>query len=662
MNFWRVFLFTLLLVALAACSEQPKPEDTFAAYMDAWDQGEYGEMYNLLSDRSKAGITKEEFTKLYTTIYEEIVMENLKVTYELSKEEQEYDKESNPVFDFDVTMDTIGGKINFSHKAELVYDEGEETDRWAMKWSHSMVFPEMEEGETAQVDTVSPERGEIYDVNGEGLAVKGPVQEVGIVPGVMENEEELKKRLSEILGLSVEEINQKLNQSWVKDDLFVPLAMVADTDKERLDAILNGDLPRGYQVNSGKKARVYPLGEAAAHLTGYVGSITAEELEERDGEGYSSTDRIGKSGLELVYEEQLRGTPGFKVSITKKAEEAENIVLTEKPVENGKDLTLTIEKSVQETVYKEMKDDSGTAAAINPTTGEVKALVSTPAYDPNALSLGLSSEGPTLNKFTKTYSPGSTFKPITASIGLETGTIQPEKEMVIKGETFKAKAGYSVTRVPSAAVDTQVDLHDALVRSDNIYFARKIVKIGVDSFQKQARQFGFNEDLPFPYSIQKSQVANENTIGNESLLAATGYGQGEVEMSSLHLAMTYTPFVTGGTLLKPTLLADEETGQAWHKNVISQETASLITERLKAVVHDAAGTAYKPVVEGLNIAGKTGSAELKKAGEEAGQVNGWFVAWNTDSENLLVSMMIEDAKDGSHEVVPKVKNVLDQLR
>ncbi|GGD14767.1 penicillin-binding transpeptidase domain-containing protein [Pontibacillus salipaludis] len=661
MKSWKGFLLSLALVTLVACSEQPKPEDTFTSYMDAWEKGEYGEMYELLSEGAKEGITKGEFTELYTNSYEKMSMENLEVTYGLS-EEQNHDKESSPVFDFDVTMETIGGKIDFSHKAELIYEEGEETDRWAMKWAYSMLFLEMEEGDTVQVDTVSPERGEIYDVNREGLAVKGPVLEVGIVPGVMENEEELKKRLSEILGLSVEKIDQKLNQSWVKDDLFVPLAMVADTDKKRLDAILKGDLPRGYKVISGKKARVYPLGEAAAHLTGYVGNITAEELEERDGEGYSSTDRIGKSGLELVYEEQLRGTPGFKVSITKKAEEAENIVLTEKPVENGKDLTLTIEKSVQETVYKEMKDDSGTASAINPSTGEVKALVSTPAYDPNALSLGLSSEGPTLNKFTKTYSPGSTFKPITASIGIETGTIKPDEEMTINGETYKAKAGYSVTRVPSAAVDTQVDLRDALVRSDNIYFARKIVEVGVDSFQEQARKFGFNEKLPFPYSIQKSQLANENKIGNESLLAATGYGQGEVEMSSLHLAMTYTSFVTGGTLLKPTLLADEETGQAWHKNVISQETASLITERLKAVVHDAAGTAYNPVLEGLNIAGKTGSAELKKAGEEDGQVNGWFVAWNTDSNHLLVSMMIEDAEDGSHEVVPKVKNILDQLR
>ncbi|WP_345239284.1 penicillin-binding transpeptidase domain-containing protein [Pontibacillus salipaludis] len=661
MKSWKGFLLSLVLVTLVACSEQPKPEDTFTSYMDAWEKGNYGEMYELLSEGAKEGITKEEFTELYTTSYEKISLENLEVTYGLS-EEQKHDKESTTAFDFDVTMDTIGGKIDFSHKAELVYDEGEETNRWAMKWSHSMLFPEMDEGDIVQVNTISPERGEIYDVNGEGLAVKGPVLEVGIVPGVMENEKELKKLLSEILGLSVEKIDQKLNQSWVKDDLFVPLAMVADTDKKRLDAILKGDLPRGYKVISGKKARVYPLGEAAAHLTGYIGNITAEELEERKEEGYSSTDRIGKSGLELVYEEKLRGTPGFKVFITKDREEAEDILLTEKPVQNGEDLTLTIAKNVQETVYKEMEEDSGTASAINPSTGEVKALVSTPAYDPNALSLGLSSEGPTLNKFTKTYSPGSTFKPITASIGLETGTIQPDEEMTINGETYKAKAGYSVTRVPSAAVDTRVDLRDALVRSDNIYFARKIVEVGVDSFQEHARQFGFNEKLPFPYSIQKSQLANENKIGNESLLAATGYGQGEVEMSSLHLAMTYTPFVTGGTLLKPTLLAEEEIGQVWQKDVMSQETASLITDRLKAVVQDAAGTAHNPVIEGLNIAGKTGSAELKKAGEEEGQVNGWFVAWNTDSNHLLVSMMIEDAEDGSHEVVPKVKNILDQLR
>ncbi|WP_026801830.1 penicillin-binding transpeptidase domain-containing protein [Pontibacillus halophilus] len=658
----KPIVFVLVFVVLAACTEKPKPEDTFTSYMKAWESGEYKEMYALLHESAKEGVTEEAFVELYQTSYNEIEVQNLAVTYELPEEEQEYKKEDTPSFDYNVTMESVGGEIDFTHSAQLLYEEGEEENRWAMSWSPSMLFSEMEAGDTVAVETMAPERGGIYDANGNGLAVKGPVQEVGIVPGVMENEEELKNQLAGILGLTVDVIDKKLNQSWVKDDLFVPLAMVADNDQERLDALLSDELPRGIQVNSGQEARVYPLGEAAAHLTGYVGDITAEELEKREGEGYSSTDRIGKSGLELLYEEQLRGIPGAKVYVSKEAEEAEDIVLAEKAVQNGEDVNVTISSDVQQTLYEEMKDTSGSATAVNPTTGEVKGLISAPTYDPNELSLGLGSDGPTINKFTKTYSPGSTFKPITSAIGIEAGTLQPSEALTINGETYSADAGYSVTRVPSAASDTQVDLRDALVRSDNIYFAREIVEIGAEDFLQSAKQFGFHEEIPFSYGIEASQIANGETIGSESLLAATGYGQGEVQISSLHLAMTYTPFVTGGTLLKPTLLVEEETSRAWHEDVMSQETATLVTERLKAVVQDAEGTAYKPIVEGVNLAGKTGSAELKQAGEEDGQEHGWFIAWNTDTNNLLVSMMVEDAQEGSHDVVPKVKNVFQKLR
>ncbi|TGB01204.1 penicillin-binding transpeptidase domain-containing protein [Halobacillus salinus] len=656
---WKWIGIAVVVFLLAACSEQPKPEDTFVSYVDAWESGSYEKMYKLLSEQDKEGMPEEEFIEFYQSNYEEMAMDNLKVTYELPEEEQEYDKESTPSFDFSASMESVGGEIRFDQAANLIYEEGEDSDRWAIEWSPALLFPEMEKGDVVSTEQSDPERGEIFDANGKGLAVNAPVIEIGVVPGDIKNEQKLKESLSEVLGLSVEDIEAEINQSWVKDDFFVPIAKVTEDDQKRLNALSDKSFPAGVQKKP-SEGRIYPLGAAAAHLTGYVGFITAEELEEREGQIYTTTSRIGKTGLEQVFEEQLRGVPGVNVLISKESEEPQNIVLAKKPVQDGEDVTLTIESTIQRTVFNQMKKESGAASAINPSTGEVKALVSTPSYDPNELSLGLGSDGTTRNKFNKTYSPGSTFKPITASIGLETGAITPGEELTINGREYRADAGYKVVRVPGAAVDNQVDVRDALVRSDNIFFARKAVQIGAETLLEESKQFGFGEELPFAYPFQSSQVAKEGTIESEALLAATGYGQGQVLMSPLHLAMTYTPFVTGGTLLKPTLLADEETSQAWHEQVISAETADFITKQLQAVVKDPEGTAHEPV-EGLSLAGKTGTAQVQGDGEEL-QENGWFIGWDTSNKDLLVSMMFENTEGGSHDVVPKVKNVFKKLQ
>ncbi|ELK46612.1 penicillin-binding transpeptidase domain-containing protein [Halobacillus sp. BAB-2008] len=671
MRSWKLWAAVLVFLSLVACSQQPKPEDTFTAYMDAWENGKYDKMYGLLSESSQGLMTEEEFVDRYETIYDGISMEDLAVTYDLPEESEDYGEGEEPSFDFGVKMGSIGGEIDFTHAASLVFEEGEE-ERWAIDWDSSMIFPGMKEGYTVYADSLSSERGEIFDADGQGLAVNGEVQRVGLVPEQIEEgqEEALKEGLSEELGMTVEAIDAKLDQSWVEPSSFVPIGAVAADDEAKIEALKK--LPKGF-IFKAEGARVYPLKEAAAHLTGYVGAITAEQLEDRKGEGYSSTSRIGQAGLEAVFEDRLRGTPGGKVAIRDEKGNEEEVLAETEPVA-GEDVTLTISSDVQKNVYNQMKDDSGSASAVNPTTGEVLAMVSAPAYDPNQFILGMGAEerqklqeapgSPLLNKFTRTYSPGSTFKPITAAIGLETGAIDPAEELSIPDRTYTQDGwgGYSVTRVPGAAVDTQVNLRDALVRSDNIYFARSILEIGGEAFLKGAEPFGFGEDIPFPYPVESSQILNADAFKEqEPLLADTGYGQGQVQMSTLHLAMTYTPFITDGTLLKPTLIKDEGAGEPWHENVLSEETAATIKEDLRAVVADEEGTAHKPVTEGLSLAGKTGTAELKQSLEdENGQENGWFVAWDTESWDLLVSMMIEDVDKGSAEVVPKVKKVFEQ--
>ncbi|MCF6138862.1 penicillin-binding transpeptidase domain-containing protein [Pseudalkalibacillus berkeleyi] len=660
-----VFLI-ICLIALVGCSDKPKPETTFESYMKAWEKQDYEKMYSYITEEKKKEFSKKEFTETYTTSYEEIKMSDLEVTYKLPKEEKEYDEEDKPSFNYVVKMETIAGPIESSYQTDLVFEKGEEADKWSINWNPSNVLVGMKKGDQVKAIVSKPERAEIFDVNGEGLAVNGVIQEVGLVPAWMkEDAEEVKEKLAKLIDVPIEKIDAKLNQSWVKPDSYVPLGAVAADDHDKIEAIrpLNGT------KFVEKKARVYPLKSAAAHLTGYVDLITKEQLEKKKDKGYKANDVIGKSGLELIFEEELRGDLGGEIVIKDAEGNIRDILAKQEPVK-GKDITLTVDASIQSLLYSQMQGDAGSAAAIHPTTGEVLALVSTPSYDPNFGVTGnkytrLSEDPlkPLTNRFTSTYAPGSTFKPITAAIGVETGLIKPAEEKQIPANNRWQKDNWGdhfVTRVKSP--DTKVNLEDALVRSDNIYFAKAILDIGGDAFLRESKKFGFDEKIPFPIGISKSKITNEG-FKSEGQLADTGYGQGQVEMSSLHLGLTYTPFINNGAMIKPILFADETKSQTWKENVMTEETAKTITKDLVQVIEKPYGTGHEPKLANIKLAGKTGTAELKKSKEAEGKENGWFVAWNTENPQLLISMMIEDVKDreGSHYVVPKVKKVFQGM-
>lgn len=171
-----------------------------------------------------------------------------------------------------------------------------------------------------------------------------------------------------------------------------------------------------------------------------------------------------------------------------------------------------------------------------------------------------------LNRFSATFAPGSVIKPITGAIGLNNGTIKPGEGIKIEGLDWSNGKGwgdYQVHRVSES--NGPVDLTDALVRSDNIFFAMKAVEMGSEAYVKGLKQFGLSEKMPYEYPIAASTISSNGKLEDEVLLANSSYGQGELEMSSLHLATAYTTFLNGGSMLKPTLLTSEDKGQIWKK-------------------------------------------------------------------------------------------------
>ncbi|MFG6495365.1 penicillin-binding transpeptidase domain-containing protein [Fictibacillus sp. UD] len=662
-------IYTMLMLAvlcmgvLSACSEPPKPEDTLKKYLSHWQKKEYKSMYKMLDEESKKKISEKDFVKRYTDIYSGIEASKLEIKMQKQKEDKEEEESEKVSLPYTVKMETLAGPIEYTHDMNMQLQKKNDSEAWAMEWNTSHIFPDMEKGDRISASSITPKRGQILDSEGNPLAFNGTAAEIIIVPEKLPAEKvKTLDPLSKLLGMTTEEIQAKLDQPWVQPHHGVPIKKLELEDPKVKAAIaLEGvDFQK-------KETRLYPLKEAAAHLTGYIAPISAEKLEKLKGKGYSAQDWIGEAGLEQVYEEQLRGTSGGTIKILD-SEKQEKSILAQKEVQNGKDVKTTISSKVQLSIYNQLKGDVGTSSAIHPKTGDVLALVNSPSYDPNQYTLGLSKElyqkwkndpiNPKLNRFKYVYAPGSTLKPLTAAIGLENGTLNPAEEMKVKGKTWqkdKAWGDYKVTRVTDVP---SVNLEKALIYSDNIYFAQAALKLGEDKFTEGLKKFGFGEELPVSFPFTNSSIGNGDGM-SQGQLADSGFGQGKVQMSALHVALSYTPFLNEGNLLVPRLDQAKEAA-VWKENVISPETAKLVSADLVQVVANRNGTAHKDAyMKDLPLAGKTGTAELKAAGEDKGKELGWFVGYNTQNPSLLISMMIEDVEDrnGSHYVTPKVKNV-----
>lgn len=665
-----MILGLVFLVFLAGCQQQATPEDRLKEYIEHWNNGEFSEMYSVyLNQGSKEAYASEDFVERQQKLYEDLAIDNVEVTYTKPAEDAEWDTENPADFPVQVKMDTIAGPVEFEKSMTLLFEEQGETEDWFVEWDPSFIFEQLETGDEVRVSTTKSERGEILDRNEQPIAINGTGYNIGVVPESF-TEASAKEDLAELLGISVANIDEQLGQSWVQENQFVPISKAAKNDTELLEkaAAIPGVT---YQETA---MREYPYGEALGHLSGYIGPITAEKLEELKDQGYTSTDSIGRRGLEQTLEERLHGANGMKILIKKQGDNGEELTVAETPAENGETVILTIDAELQKSAYEAMEGEAGTSAAVDPETGETLALVSSPAYDPNEYMLGISESRfkelsedpltPLFNRFGAAYAPGSTIKPVTAAIGMEAGTLDPAEGLQIDGATWQKDGSwgdYRVTRLHPEAPNP-IDLNKALVYSDNIYFARQALDIGSGAFVTGLENFGFGEEIPFALELQSSQISNEGTLGSEGQLADTSFGQGQMLTNILHLASMYEPFLTDGIMYKPLLFMEEEKGQVWKEGLLSAENAEILRTGMRNVVVD--GYAQSANSTSVKIAGKTGTAELKGAIGEEGQENGFFVAYDSESPDFILAMMIESIEDngGSDYVAGFAAKVFEEYK
>lgn len=646
-----------------------KPENvlqTFASYIN---DKKYEDMYSLLSSKSKANISEEDFIKRNKNIYEGIEAENFSVDIQSIENENKLAKVT-----YKNSMDTMSGHVDFTNTVTLELNEEKE---YKIDWTSNLIFPKLNTEDKVRVKTIEAKRGSILDRNGEYLATNGVASKIGLVPGKMsDNREEDIAKIAELLNMTSDGINSELSASYVKADTFVPLKTVGKNEMELKNKLLE---IKGIKIIDADE-RIYPQGVSTSQLVGYIQPINAEELKEKAKDGYTSSSKIGKYGLERAYESTLRAVNGSEIYI-EDANGNKKTSIAKQEQKDGQDVKLTIDSKLQQTVYEQFKDDKSAVVVMNPKTGEVLALASCPSFDSNDFSLGMTTadyknltENPDnllYNRYLATYAPGSSFKPIIGAIGLTTGAFSADDDFGRSGTKWQNDSSWGDFYITTLSTyNGPANLKNALIHSDNIYFAKAALKIGGKNLINSLKNIGFGQQIEFPQTISKSSYSNSESFTNETQLANSGYGQGEVLVNPIHMAMMYSAFVNEGNMIMPYLEykenASSQTAKYYKENAFSKEAANEVRDGLIQVVENPSGTAHSAKIEGKTIAGKTGTAEIKQSKDDTeGTEIGWFNAFNvgeSDESLLLVVSMVENVKGkgGSHYLLPKVRAIFAQ--
>lgn len=670
-----IVIIIAIIVSYIIFNIMNSPEKVLNKYIQAVNQRDYEQMYALTSDKEKNEDHKAQFIEKNKNIYEGINGQNMaiKEIRSIQKVKSKYQ-----VTDYGFTMDTLAGPI--TEWGVVRFQKDGIFKPYQIVWEPSVILPELMKDGTVTVTEEPAVRGNIEDRNGNLLATTGVASSVGLVPGKVnaETRDADFAKLAKLLSVSVEEIQIALSVEWATEDTFVPIKTITGGNAALETELL--EIP-GVMIND-ESVRFYPYGEKTSHLTGYIQGISAEELDKKRDEGYTENSLIGKSGLERLYDARLRGKDGVTITVNQTFPEsnmiANEVIKSSDPV-RGEDVKTTIDVNLQNTLYDQFVTDKSCSVAMNPKTGEVLALVSTPTYDANAFILGLSDEqwnalnadpaNPLLSRFESAYVPGSSFKPVTAAAGLETGAFTADEDFGPSGLVWQQDSSWGDFNITTLEeYSGPANLENALVHSDNIYFAKAALKIGGNRFADMLKQLGFGETIPFELDMAASQISESGGFDSDAQLAASGFGQGQLLVNPLHMASIYSSFLNEGSMIRPYIEYKENIQpEYWKKQVFSKETSDIIRDDLIQVVENPAGTGHEAQIAGISIAGKTGTAEIKASqNDTTGTELGWFNAFIADpasSQQLMVISMVEDVKDrgGSHYIVPKTKEVFQSV-
>ena len=626
-------------------------EQVVTEYFELLKKKDYKQMYQMLNPKIVYTPTQKYFVEKYKEFYEEIDAKNIQIKI--------LDEQDN-VIEYLIYIDTLAGRITYRNKVGVKNEQ--------IQFNKELIMDGYTDGCKIKITTYNPEkRGRILDRNGKVLAEDGKGYSVGLVKGKLNGENDY-GQIAQYLETDVETLQKKMSASWINDDSFVPIKTVSEATKNDL---INKNILgiNGVKIST-VSIRTYPYDKVASHIVGYVQNVNAEDLKKHKNEGYNSTSVIGRNGIEAAYEEKLKGITSGKIELVDKNDKVIKELCHKEVKMSPQDITLTIDIDLQQSLYNEYQNDKSASVALNPKTGEVLALVSTPSYSNNDFVLGLSTDKwnalnndvnqPLMSRYKQTYTPGSSMKPITAAIGLETKAIDPDKDLGAKDKWQKDSSwgNYYVTTLHAPSPN---NLKNAITYSDNVYFARSALNIGKENLFKYYKNLKIGKKVTFELALNKSQYINKNQKVSDQLIADSGYGQGQILINPLQLASIYSAFVNNGSIYQPHIVQGQT--KTWIKNVFSKETTKIIKEDLINAIADENGTGHAIYHDNVILAGKTGTAEIKQSqSDTTGTELGWFTVMTIDEKQpILMTTVVEDVKNrgGSGYVVEHTKAPLD---
>ncbi|MBR6764967.1 MAG: hypothetical protein IKM06_00640, partial [Clostridia bacterium] len=673
-----IVVFAVALMCLFTSCAGNSYEGAATKYLNAFVKFDYKTMYDMLTPGSQGSVTYDEFVEYHKKVYDLLKIQTVSVT-----RGETVDNGTSKAFNYTACFRS-------SEYGEFTYDMQFEvykkTKFYLVSWTPQNVVPDMDWNDRIYSATTKGKRGEIFDRDGRALVINDyAVTVYGLKSDFTENSDSVCTKVAEILGVSQDDVKERFKKSTGDTGIFATMfkGELTVEQENKLLEIENVRINR----DSITPIRYYPYGDALAQTLGYSTPITPEDREQEIYKYLSEGTRIGRSGLELQYDEYLQPKNGTQIYLLSD-DSKRKTVLYEAPAQNGYDLKLTVDIIFQKNITDYMTVNfntktSGTATIVEPTTGKVISLVSYPTYNANIYAFDKATNYGDLftNKYTPllnrniqgTYPPGSIFKSIMATIGLDSGavttnTVFPYEDEIeyysYEKDRWRPKGSnwshYIVREAfRSSGNKGRLDMNRGLIWSDNIYFGWLAMKVGKEKMMTYAAKLGIGDTFRFDLPVRRSQMATDfKTLDNQKLLADTGFGQAQMLFTPLQLCSTFSMFGNGGTIMQPyiveSICTTNEYGElvpvsTKEPQIYREAFGSGVTSQVRAILERTAteGTGKSGVrghTNTMRIAAKTGTAQT---GTTSTGIVGWYAGLVIDGgekDAVLVSCDEGDLK------------------
>ena len=573
-------------------------------------------------------------------------------------------------------------------------------------------FAELSQGNRFRINPLPPTRGIIYDRNGFVIAENRPNWELVAIGEQIDDLDRTLHSLEE-LGLVDASEHDELRKLIRSHRGFERVKLSNLTEEQAATFAVRRHFFSGVDIQEAL-SRYYPYGEASAHAIGYVGSISSADLERIDRSNYAGTSHIGKTGVERAYEDRLHGQVGYRQLVVNAQGRvidgagagglADSSGVATKLPKPGENVVLSLDMRLQLAAQEALQDTRGAVVAIDPRNGDVLALVSAPSFDPNRFAAGLSRtdynalttdpDKPLYNRaLAGTYPPGSTVKPFLALAALQNEAMTPDEERYCPGH-FRLPGQTHRYRDWRPQGHGNVDMHDALVMSCDVYFYHLAVAMGIDAMAAGLRQFGFGAPVGLDISgegsgvvpsrewKQKQFARREDQVWFPGETVITGIGQGYTLVTPVQLAHAAATLAARGQRFAPRLLIGTEhpvTRQVayteptalpgvvehdpMHWQIVIDGMVGVTSDPRSSTTATMKGTTY-------SIAGKTGTAQVigiaqderyrEEEIDERLRDHGLFVAFApADAPRIALGIIVENGGGGNRAAAPVARKIFD---